>query len=264
MNYRMIVRMLAITLRIVAVLMAPALIIALCLKEMSSAAAFAVTIGLMLLLSLSTNIFKPRKTTLYAREGFVITSLVWVMLSALGALPFYLSGSIKSYVDCLFETISGFTTTGASILSDVESLPYSILYWRSFTHWVGGMGVLVFLLAVSTFTSGKGDSMFIMKAESPGPQVSKLVPRTMQTARILYTIYSAMTVIEILFLLAGGMPLFEAVTLSFGTAGTGGFAVKNDSIMSYSPYLQWVITVFMILFGAPLAAFGEMRNCAST
>ena len=255
MNYRMIVRMLAITLRIVAVLMAPALIIALCLKEMSSAAAFAVTIGLMLLLSLSTNIFKPRKTTLYAREGFVITSLVWVMLSALGALPFYLSGSIKSYVDCLFETISGFTTTGASILSDVESLPYSILYWRSFTHWVGGMGVLVFLLAVSTFTSGKGDSMFIMKAESPGPQVSKLVPRTMQTARILYTIYSAMTVIEILFLLAGGMPLFEAVTLSFGTAGTGGFAVKNDSIMSYSPYLQWVITVFMILFGVNFSLY---------
>jgi len=249
MNYRMIVRMLSITLRIVAVLMLPALVIAIGCHEIPAAGAFAITIALMFLLSLTTNVFKPRKTTFYAREGFVITALVWVMLSAVGALPFYLSGSIPSYVDCLFETVSGFTTTGASILNDVESLPYSILYWRSFTHWVGGMGVLVFLLAVSTYAGGKGDSMFIMRAESPGPQVSKLVPRTMQTARILYLIYTGMTVIEVILLLLGGMPLFDAVTLSFGTAGTGGFGVRNDSIMSYSPYLQWVITIFMILFG---------------
>lgn len=255
MNYRMIVRMLSITLRVVAVLMLPALVIALCCRETSAFFAFAVTIVLMLLFSLSTNIFKPRKHTFYAREGFVITALVWIMVSALGALPFYLSGSIKSYVDCLFETISGLTTTGASILSDVESLPYSILYWRSFTHWIGGMGVLVFLLAVSSYAGGKGDSMFIMRAESPGPQVSKLVPRTMQTARILYTIYAGLTMLEIIFLLLGGMPVFEAVTLSFGTAGTGGFAVRNDSIMSYSPYVQWVITVFMVLFGVNFSLY---------
>ena len=172
MNYRMIVRMLSITLRIVAVLMLPALIIALCCGENSCAAAFAATIALMFILSLSTDIFKPRKNTFYAREGFVITALTWIILSLLGSLPFYLSGSIKSFVDCLFETVSGFTTTGASILSDVEALPYSMLYWRSFTHWVGGMGVLVFLLAVSSFAGGKGDSMFIMRADSPGPQVS--------------------------------------------------------------------------------------------
>lgn len=255
MNYRMIVRMLSITLRIVALLMLPALVIAMCCHENAAVLAFAVTILLMLFISLATNIFKPQKTTFYAREGFVITALVWIVLSAVGALPFYLSGSIKSYVDCLFETISGFTTTGASILSEVESLPYSILYWRSFTHWVGGMGVLVFLLAVSTYAGGKGDSMFIMRAESPGPQVSKLVPRTMQTARILYLIYTGMTVLEIILLLLGGMPIFDAVTLSFGTAGTGGFAVKNDSIMSYSPYLQWVITVFMILFGVNFSLY---------
>lgn len=249
MNYRMIVRMLSITLRIVAALMVPALIIALCCKETAAANAFIMTMGLMLLLSLSTNIYKPRKMTFYAREGFVITALAWILLSLLGGLPYLLSGSIPSYIDCIFETVSGFTTTGASILRDVESLPYSILYWRSFTIWIGGMGVLVFMLAVSSFAGGKGDSMFIMKAESPGPQVSKLVPRTMQSARIVYIIYFVMTVIEVIFLLAGGMPLFDAVTLSFGTAGTGGFAVKNSNITSYTPYMQWVITVFMMLFG---------------
>lgn len=255
MNYRMIVRVLCVTLRIVAVLMSPALVIALCCQESAAALAFALTIGLMLLLSLSTAVFKPRKTHFYAREGFVITALVWILLSLLGALPFFLSGSIPSFVDCLFETVSGFTTTGASILRDVESLPYSILYWRSFTIWIGGMGVLVFMLAVSSFVGGKGDSMFIMKAESPGPQVSKLVPRTMQSARIVYALYFALTVIEVIFLLAGGMPLFDAVTLSFGTAGTGGFTVKNTNIASYSPYLQWVITVFMALFGVNFSLY---------
>lgn len=255
MNYRMIVRMLAITLRIVVVLMTPALIIALCLKETSSAVAFAVTMAVMLLLSLSTNVFKPRKNTFYAREGFVITALAWILLSILGSLPYFISGSIPNFIDCLFETVSGFTTTGASILRDVEILPYSILYWRSFTIWIGGMGMLVFLLAVSSFAGGKGDSMFIMKAESPGPQVSKLVPRTMQSARIVYLLYFALTVIEMIFLLAGGMPLFDAVTLSFSTAGTGGFTVKNSNITSYSPYLQWVITVFMALFGVNFSLY---------
>jgi len=255
MNYRMIARFLSITLRIVALLMIPSCLIALFCGEHASAIAFAATIALMLLLSVPSHFFKPRKTSFYVREGFVITALTWIMISVLGALPFYLSGSIPSFIDSLFETVSGFTTTGASILREVESLPYSILFWRSFTHWIGGMGVLVFLLAVSSFAGGTGDSMFIMRAESPGPQVSKLVPRTMQTARILYLIYIALTLVEILLLLAGGMSLFEAVTLAFGTAGTGGFAVKNDSIISYSAYVQWVITIFMILFGVNFGVY---------
>lgn len=249
MNYRMIVRLVCSTLRIVAVLMAPALLVSLGYNEMGAALSFGVTIGLMLLLSLTGRFLKPVKTTLYAREGFVLVAVAWIILSMLGALPFLISGAIPNYIDCLFETVSGFTTTGASILSDVESLPRGIIYWRSFTHWLGGMGVLVFMLAISSFAGRSGDGMFIMRAESPGPQVSKLVPRTAQTARILYSLYIALTCIQVVFLLAGGMPLFDAVTTAFGTAGTGGFGIRNDSMMSYSPYLQNVVTVFMLLFG---------------
>ena len=255
MNYRLIVRLLSITLRIVATLMVPALLISLFCGESAAVLGFAVTIALMFALSIPSHFFKPRKTAFYAREGFVITALVWIMLSVLGALPYYISGSIPSFVDCLFETVSGFTTTGASILRDVESLPYGILYWRSFTIWIGGMGVLVFLLAVSTFVGRKGDSMFIMRAEAPGPQVSKLVPRTMQTARLLYMIYIGMTLLQIVLMLLGGVSLFESVTLSFSTAGTGGFTVRNDNITSYSPYIQWLITVFMALFGVNFGVY---------
>lgn len=168
-------------------------------------------------------------------------------MSIMGALPFLFSGSITSPVDALFETVSGFTTTGASILSDVEVLPKSILFWRSFTHWIGGMGVLVFILSLLPLTGGS--HMNLMKAESPGPSVSRLVPKVRLTAKLLYSIYIFMTVVEILFLLAGKMPLFDAVTVTFGTAGTGGFAIKNNSIAGYSPYIQNVVTVFMILFG---------------
>ena len=249
MNYRMIVRLMCTTLRIVAVLMAPALLVSLGYNEMSAALSFGVTMTLMLGLSLASGFLKPVKTTLYAREGFVLVAVAWIILSMLGALPFLISGAIPNYIDCLFETVSGFTTTGASILSDVESLPKGIIYWRSFTHWLGGMGVLVFMLAISSFAGHSGDGMFIMRAESTGPQVSKLVPRTAQTARILYGLYIVLTVIQVIFLLAGDMPLFEAVTTAFGTAGTGGFGIKNDSMMSYSPYLQNVVTVFMLLFG---------------
>ncbi len=174
------------------------------------------------------------------------------IVSFLGALPFYFSGCIRLY-DCLFETVSGFTTTGASILTDVEILPKGILYWRSFTHWIGGMGVLVFLLAISPLATG--DSIFIMRAESPGPQVNKLVPRTRQSARILYEIYIAMTILQIILLLLGGMPLFDAVTTSFGTAGTGGFAIRNDSMISYTPYIQWVVAIFMALFGVNFGVY---------
>lgn len=191
---------------------------------------------------------KPKDTTIYARDGLVIVALGWIFLSLFGALPFFLSGEIPNYIDALFEAVSGFTTTGASILSNVESLSKSMLFWRSFTHWVGGMGVLVFVMAVLPLSRGGGD-IHLMRAESPGPSVGKLVPRSNKTARILYTIYFVMTVVQIILLLIGGMPLFDSITISFGTAGTGGFAVLNTSAASYNTFCQAVITIFMALFG---------------
>ena len=190
---------------------------------------------------------KARSHIFYAREGLVAVALCWIILSLIGALPFYLTGDIPHYYDALFEIISGFTTTGSSILTDVEALSHANLFWRSFSHWIGGMGVLVFVLAI--LPKAGGSYMNLMKAESPGPSVGKLVPKVQQTAFMLYAIYIAMTLIEIVLLLAGGMPLFETLCHAFGTAGTGGFGVKADSIGSYSVYLQNVITVFMFLFG---------------
>ncbi len=190
---------------------------------------------------------KPQDRVFYLRDGFVVTALCWILISLVGAVPFLLSGSVSHPVDALFETVSGFTTTGASILPEVESLPRGVLFWRSLTHWIGGMGVLVFLLTLLPLTGGS--HVNLMKAESPGPQVEKLVPSVQSTAKILYCIYIALTLIQIVLLLAGGMPLFDSLTISFGTAGTGGFGIKNDSMASYSPYLQNVCTVFMILFG---------------
>lgn len=190
---------------------------------------------------------KPTVSTLYPRNGFVTVALSWIVMSIFGALPFTLSGDIPFYVDALFETISGFTTTGASILSDVEALSHASLFWRSFTHWIGGMGVFVFILAILPMLGGS--TMNLMKAESPGPSVSKLVPHVTDTAKILYGIYIAITISEIILLCAFQMPLFDALTLSFGTVGTGGFGIKNDSIGGYSPALQNIITIFMILSG---------------
>ena len=201
----------------------------------------------LLLAGFLGTIKKPANFTIYLKEGCVATALSWILMSVFGALPFWLTGSIPSLTDSLFETVSGFTTTGASILGDVESLPKSILFWRSFTHWLGGMGVLVFLLAVIPMSGGS--NINLMRAESPGPSVSKLVPKIKTTARVLYMIYLALTVIEIILLLLGGMSLFDSMTLSFGTAGTGGFGVKNDSFASYTPYVQWVASIFMMLFG---------------
>ncbi len=206
---------------------------------------------------------KPKSQVFYLKEGCITTSLSWILLSFFGCLPFYLSKEIPSFTDALFETISGFTTTGASILNDVEALSHCALFWRSFTHWIGGMGVLVFLLAVIPLSGGS--HINLMRAESPGPSVGKLVPKIRYTARILYVIYFAMTVLEVILLLFGGMPAFDALTTSFGTAGTGGFGIKNDSFMSYSPYLQWVVTVFMILFGINFNAyylmlFGKLKK----
>ena len=210
---------------------------------------FLVTMIICTVIGFMTAHKKPADTVFYAREGFLTVALTWVMLSFFGALPFWFSRQIPSLVDAMFETISGFTTTGASILSDVEALSPSLLMWRSFTHWVGGMGVLVFVLAILPLAGG-GYSMYLMRAESPGPSVGKLTPKVKNTAKILYLIYLVMTVLQMILLLIGGMPLFDSLATSFGTAGTGGFGIWNDSIAHYnSYYLQGVITVFMILFG---------------
>lgn len=190
---------------------------------------------------------KPTNNVFYLKEGCVTTALSWIFLSLFGCIPFMLTGEIPFLPDALFETISGFTTTGASILSDVEALSHCSIIWRSFTHWIGGMGVLVFLLAIIPMSGGS--HINLMRAESPGPSVGKLVPKVKSTAQILYIIYFGMTAIEFILLILGGMPIFDAVNTSFGTAGTGGFGIKNDSMMSYSPYIQWVVTIFMILFG---------------
>lgn len=196
---------------------------------------------------------KPSSKVFYMREGFACTALSWVVISIVGAVPFVLTGCIPNPVDALFETVSGFTTTGASILPAVEDLPKGILLWRSFTHWIGGMGVLVFLLSLLPLTGGS--HVNLMKAESPGPQVDKLVPKVQSTAKILYGIYMFLTVLEFVFLLAGGMSVFESILTAFGTAGTGGFGFRNDSFASFSPYIQWVVTVFMILFGVNFNAY---------
>lgn len=196
---------------------------------------------------------KPNSQVFYLKEGCITTSLSWIVLSIFGALPFTISGEIPSFTDALFETISGFTTTGASILTDVEAMSYCTLFWRSFTHWIGGMGVLVFLLAIIPLSGGS--NINLMRAESPGPSVGKLVPKIRQTARILYSIYLFLTILQFVLLLLGKMPVFDAVCTSFGTAGTGGFGILNTSMASYSPYIQWVVTIFMILFGVNFNAY---------
>lgn len=196
---------------------------------------------------------KPESTTFYLKEGCISTSLSWILLSLAGCLPFCITGEIPSFTDALFETISGFTTTGASILSDVEALSHCSLLWRSFTHWIGGMGVLVFLLAIVPLSGGS--NINLMRAESPGPSVGKLVPKMKYTARILYIIYFGLTLIETILLLFGKMPVFDSICTAFATAGTGGFGIKNDSIGGYSSYIQWVVTVFMLLFGVNFNAY---------
>ena len=205
-------------------------------------AVLSLALGLVLCLC-----FKPKNHVIYAKEGFAIVALVWLGMSAIGAVPFVLCGDIPSYVDAFFETVSGFTTTGASIIKNVEILNHGTLFWRSFSHWVGGMGVLVFVMAIIPNVSDR--SIHIMRAEMPGPVVGKIVPRVKDTAKILYLIYIVLTAIEVAMLCAGGMPVFDSLVHSFGTAGTGGFGIKADSIASYSNYHQWVIAIFMLLFG---------------
>ena len=249
MNKKIALKYLGYMMVIEGAFMLPAMLIALFGGEKPSLFGFAGTIALLFALGGPLLLLRPKNQTLYAKDGFFIVALSWIVLSVFGALPFTISGAIPRYVDAFFETVSGFTTTGASILTEIESLPKSILYWRSFTHWLGGMGVLVFILAVIPKSAGSGVSLHILRAESPGPVVGKLVPKMRSTARLLYSIYIVMTLLEFLLLLVGGMPLFDAVTISFGTAGTGGFAITNNSIAAYdSYYLQGVITVFMLLF----------------
>ncbi len=214
---------------------------------------FVITMAICAILGILMVRTSPKKRVFYIREGFASVALSWIVLSISGALPFIFSGSIPSFIDAVFETVSGFTTTGASILSEVESLPKCILMWRSFTHWIGGMGVLVFILAILPMSGGY--HLSLMKAESPGPDVSKLVPTVQSSAKILYGIYIIMTIIQLIILLISGMPVFDSITVTFGTAGTGGFGVRNSGQGVYTDFQQIVIAVFMILFGVNFNAY---------
>ena len=253
MNRRMVLYTVGTVIKIEAVLMLLPTVCALIYKE-SCVKALLISVAASLAAGFAlTLISRPGNKVIYSREGFITVALAWLALSFFGALPFYISGEIPRFIDAFFETVSGFTTTGASILPNVEAMSKGLLFWRSFTHWVGGMGVLVFIMAIIPALSDR--NIHLLRAEVPGPIVGKLVPRMRQTTRILYIIYIALTLVEIFLLLIGDMPLFEALVHAFGTAGTGGFGAKADSIASYSPYLQWVITVFMLLFGINFNVF---------
>ncbi len=257
MNYKMTGRFIAQIITVEGVFLLPPLCISWCLGEWSSVWAFLLTIGIIGAVAAGLFLLCRKARTVFgARDGMASVSLGWIVLSLLGCLPFVLSGQIPNYIDAFFEIVSGFTTTGASILTDVEAMPKGLLYWRSFSHWLGGMGVLVFLLAIAPAGEGdKGFTMHLLRAESPGPDVGKLVPKMRQTALILYLIYIALTVINVIFLLVGDMPLLEALCTAYGTAGTGGFGIKNDSMGSYSTYIQGVTTVFMLLFGVNFSCY---------
>ena len=266
MNYKMMGRFIAQVILIEAAFMIPALLISLVDGDKAAVNGFLTSIALILIIAgILLSICRKERGGFYAREGFVCVGLSWIVMSILGCLPFYISREIPHYLDALFEIVSGFTTTGSTILTDVEALSRGILYWRSFSHWLGGMGVLVFLLALAPLSKKNGFMMHILRAESPGPDVGKLVPKIKQTARILYILYIVLTILNIIFLLIGKMPVFDAVCTAFGTAGTGGFGIKNDSIASYSPYIQNVCTIFMLLFGVNFSCYylliiGQAKN----
>lgn len=247
MNYKMVSRLTSRLLIVEAVLMLIPLAVSAYFAD-GVFHAYIITAGILIAAGLLMGIPKPESKRIYAREGFVIVALTWILMSVFGALPFTISGAIPSFIDAVFETISGFTTTGASILTDIEALPESILFWRSFTHWIGGMGVIVFVLAV--LPQKEMQSMHIMRAEVPGPTVGKLVSKTRATARILYLIYTVLTIVEIFALKLCGLPFFDSITTAFATAGTGGFSVMNASIAAYDNVgAEIVITLFMFLFG---------------
>ncbi|MCI7768349.1 MAG: TrkH family potassium uptake protein [Oscillospiraceae bacterium] len=262
MNFRMIIYILGWILVFETIFLLIPLVTAIIYGE-SCVTAVLLSIAVCLAVGGLLIIKKPKNTVLYSREGFVIVSMSWIVLSLFGSLPFVFSGAIPNFIDALFETVSGFTTTGASILSEVETMPRAMLMWRSFTHWVGGMGVLVFIMAFIPLSGGQ--NIHIMKAESPGPSVSKLVPKVKTTALILYSIYFVLTLVEFVLLLFGGMSVFEALNTALATAGTGGFGIKNDSLGGYSPYIQIVVTVFMIMFAINFGSYyfvisGKLRE----
>lgn len=253
MNYKVVAYILGWVLIIEAAFMAIPFLVSFVYQEQDKGMAFlwvilgAAAVGTIMVVK------KPKDMNFYLKEGFVTVALSWIIMSVVGALPFVLNGDIPRFVDAFFETVSGFTTTGASILSDVEALARCSMFWRCFTHWIGGMGVLVFLLAIVPMAGGT--HMNLMKAESPGPSVGKIVPKVKDNAKVLYGIYIGMTIIMVIFLVAGDMSIYDSLCTAFGTAGTGGFGLYNDGFMSQSPYIQWVVTVFMILFGVNFGVY---------
>ncbi|MBQ0125200.1 MAG: TrkH family potassium uptake protein [Clostridiales bacterium] len=253
MNYKMIGYVLGQIFKVEAAILLLSLIVSVCCGE-NLLLAFIIPIVLLVGISIPMTRKKPQNINLFAKEGFVIVALSWIVLSLFGALPFWISREVPSFMDAFFETVSGFTTTGATVIRDVEALSRGLLFWRSFTHWIGGMGVLVFVLAI--FPEQETQSIFLMKAESPGPQVGKIVSKLKITARILYAIYVALTLLEFILLLCGGMPFFDSLVNSLATAGTGGFAIWNDGIAHYqSAYVEYVIAIFMMLFGVNFNVF---------
>lgn len=257
MNYKVMGKFISQILFVEAAFMVPALFISIYDNEQPAIIGFLGAIILIILLSATLYLIcKKAKQRFFAKEGLVCVGISWIVLSLLGCLPFYISREIPSFVDALFETVSGFTTTGASILTNVEAMSRGLLYWRSFSHWIGGMGVLVFVLAIVP-ADGRSNrfTMHLLRAESPGPNVGKLAPRMRDTAKILYFLYMGLTVLDIIFLLIGKMPVFDAICTAFGTAGTGGFGIKNTSMAGYSPYIQSVCTVFMLLFGVNFSCY---------
>ena len=245
MNKRMVLYTLGYMLIVESLLMLFPVLVAIIYSE-ETVWSFLITAGIAAVLGYSLiRVFRPKSYVIYAREGFVVVSAAWITVSLFGALPFKLSGEIPSYIDAVFEMVSGFTTTGASILRDVESLSHAALFWRSFSHWIGGMGVLVFIMAVIPNLSDR--SIHIMRAEMPGPEVGKIVPRAKDTAKILYLIYIVMTAVQVVLLCLGGMTLFDSLLHSFGTAGPGGFGINADSRAGYNPYGQKSITIFISL-----------------
>ena len=257
MNYKVMGRFISKILAVEAVFMTPAMLISVFDKEYKAFISFVLSI--LIIMAVSALLFvlgRKAKQRFFVKEGLACVGLSWIAISLLGCLPFYISGEIPHFIDALFEMVSGFTTTGSSILPEVETMSRGMLYWRSFSHWLGGMGVLVFLLAV-TPANGRSNrfTLHLLRAESPGPNVEKLAPRMRDTAMILYMLYMALTVMNVIFLLLGGISLFDSVCTAFGTAGTGGFGIKNDSMAGYSPYIQNVCTIFMLLFGVNFSCY---------
>ena len=248
MNYRMVVFVLGRIFLVEAAMLLLPMVCSAIYGEWYMLPAFLLPAVILLLLGLAASLRTPKNTTIYARDGLAIVALVWVLMSAFGALPFVISGEIPAFADAFFEMVSGFTTTGSTILNDIEALSHGALFWRSFSHWVGGMGVLVFAMAVLPMTDGR--AMHLMRAEVPGPTCGKLSSKLSDSAKILYGIYFAMTALEVALLCAGGMSLYESLIHAFGTAGTGGFSNRALSIGAYqNPYFEWVIGIFMLLFG---------------